>query len=129
MDEVELFVNECLQSCRKIRARIPQDTNVAVLNYPDDVLTWLTDSFTHLEKAAKMLREACNSAGNQVTLMPDIEGLNSTRISELLQEGAEKVYGKMQDKSVDDFLKYVFLFLFKKTFGSVGERITSSIKH
>uniref|UniRef100_A0A914VYN7 Dynein associated protein domain-containing protein n=1 Tax=Plectus sambesii TaxID=2011161 RepID=A0A914VYN7_9BILA len=100
--DLSLFITESEQFCLRAKNRIPTDKD---LNLNQETIEQLAEAVGSLEKAANVLHQACTVASTQVSMLPDVEGLEPKRLEELLHEGAEKVHGKMKDKTAEDAIK------------------------
>ncbi|CAL4061348.1 unnamed protein product, partial [Meganyctiphanes norvegica] len=84
---------EVQSNVKRIRRRMPQDGSVGPLCYPQDVQDTLTQSMTHMNNAARALKQVFKAALQQTSLLTETEsGIPSDKLSELIHQATDLIY-------------------------------------
>lgn len=79
---------------KRIKRRMPQDGSVGPLTYPQDIQDSLSGAITHMNNAARVIRQVSKACLQQSSLVTDAEnGVLGDKLKELTHQATDIIYG------------------------------------
>uniref|UniRef100_A0A0N5ACQ2 Dynactin domain-containing protein n=1 Tax=Syphacia muris TaxID=451379 RepID=A0A0N5ACQ2_9BILA len=116
-------VSDCQQLVIRVRNRIPSKGEFSLPQKVDDRLQLAVCS---LEKGATILDKFCSMASTQLSMLPDVEGIEVERLKEMLLGAIEKVHGKGKGAENYEVLKS-HLYNLRSTLAEIANDIEKDI--
>ncbi|VDN51511.1 unnamed protein product [Dracunculus medinensis] len=92
-------IAECEQLSVRCRNRIPNSANFSLTS---EVEEELVSAIKNLEQSARIMDDVCSIASTQLSMLTDVEGLEVSRLKEMLQGAVEKVHGQTNGSKAQD---------------------------
>lgn len=106
-DDFSSFLVEAEKNLLRLKTVTPQDSKQKIMKFSDDVEALFKEANHCVEKSAKLLHQTCTAASARVSMIPDVDGVESKVFEELLQTTCEDLLleKNMGRVSYDDFIK------------------------
>ncbi|MFH4978633.1 hypothetical protein AB6A40_005342 [Gnathostoma spinigerum] len=99
---LDTAIADCEQLAVRSRNRIPSERNIS---FNADVEESIRTLLSNLQEVAQILHNLCSLASTQLSMLPDIEGLEVGRLEEMLQGAVEKEKGHRDGRKAKEYLR------------------------